>query len=145
MPWGRHDLCCSSTQGVAPVAVHSKLVNAAQLGQILASLRLNSGRTQEQVAELLGVDGETISRMERGTSWPTLPRLLSLADLYSVPVSALLQQSSPRTRDIAEELAEQLARLATEDQTWVREWFKELCNRLAVDSNPIQPAKKLRR
>lgn len=127
------------------MAVRSKLSNAAQLGQVLATLRVSCGRTQEQVAELLDVDVETISRMERGANWPTLPRLLSLADLYNVSVSAILQQSSPRPKDIAEELEGQLARLTVEDQAWVREWFKELCGRLAAGSSPVQQAKKQRR
>lgn len=127
------------------MAVRPKLSNAAQLGQVLATLRVSCGRTQEQVAELLDVDVETISRMERGATWPTLPRLLSLADLYNVSVSSLLQQGSPRAKDIAEELEEHLARLTAEDQSWVREWLKELCNRLAVNSNPVQYTKKQRR
>lgn len=127
------------------MAVRSKLSDAAQLGQFLAALRSSHGRTQEQVAELLGVDVETISRMERGTTWPTLPRLMSLADLYKVSVGSLLQQRSPRTKDIAEELENQLARLTTEDQVWVREWVTELCNRLASGSQPVLPIKKQRR
>lgn len=127
------------------MAVRPKLSNAAQLGQVLAALRVSCGRTQEQVAELLDVDVETISRMERGATWPTLPRLLSLADLYNVSVSSLLQQGSPRAKDIAEEVEEHLARLTAEDQSWVREWLKELCNRLAVNSNPVQHTKKQRR
>jgi transcriptional regulator with XRE-family HTH domain len=93
----------------------------------------------------LDVDVETISRMERGATWPTLPRLLSLADLYNVSVSSLLQQGSPRVKDIAEELEEHLARLTTEDQLWIREWLKELCDRLAVNYNSAQHIKKHRR
>ncbi|WP_439894458.1 helix-turn-helix domain-containing protein (plasmid) [Ralstonia sp. 25C] len=125
--------------------MRSKLSDAAQLGQFLAALRSSHGRTQEQVAELLGVDVETISRMERGATWPTLPRLMSLADLYNVSVGSLLQQRSPRSKDIAEELENQLARLTTEDQVWVREWVTELCNRLAAGSQPVRPMKKQRR
>ena len=125
------------------MASRSKLQTAARLGQSLAAARTNSGWTQEQVAELLEVDLQTIGRIERGVIWPTLPRLLSLAELYKVPVSSLLQQNSPLTKDVAADLEHLLARLTESDRVWVKEWLRELCERLA--QAPTQPAKRQRR
>ncbi|MCK4130606.1 helix-turn-helix transcriptional regulator [Ralstonia pseudosolanacearum] len=127
------------------MAQRSKLSNAARFGRNLASARTSSGRTQEEVAELLGVTAETIGRMERGTTWPSLPRLLLLADLYDVPVSSLFQQSSPHAKDTAEELQNQLARLSDDDRVWVKQWLSELCDRLTtVSASAVQPAGKRR-
>ena len=125
------------------MAPRSKPQTAARLGQSLAAARTGSGLTQEQVAEILEVDLQTIGRMERGVVWPTLPRLLSLAELYKVPVSSLLRQNSPLTKDIAEDLEGLLARLTEADRVWVKEWLRELCERLV--QAPTQPAKKQRR
>lgn len=73
------------------------------------------------------------------------PRLLLLADLYDVPVSSLFQQSSPHTKDTAEELQNQLARLSDDDRVWVKQWLSELCDRLTtVSASAVQPAGKRR-
>ena len=125
------------------MAPRSKPQTAARLGQSLAAARTESGLTQEQVAEILEVDLQTIGRMERGVVWPTLPRLLSLAELYKVPVSLLLRQNSPLTKDIAEDLEGLLARLTEADRVWVKEWLRELCERLV--QTPTHPAKRQRR
>jgi transcriptional regulator with XRE-family HTH domain len=108
---------------------------ASQLGRALAQARANSGHTQEAVADCLGVFKETISRIERGATLPSLPRLLALAELYDVPAGALLGRNSPGATDIAHELAEQLKRLTEEDRVWVGQWIKELCDRLATSSS----------
>ncbi len=127
------------------MAQRSKLSNAARFGRNLASARTSSGRTQEEVAELLGVTTETIGRMERGITWPSLPRLLLLADLYNVPVSSLFQHGSPHVKDTAEELESQLARLSDDDRVWVKQWLSELCDRLATVSGGVaQHARKRR-
>jgi transcriptional regulator with XRE-family HTH domain len=107
---------------------------AAQLGGTLARERTEIGYTQEEVAERLGVNVETISRFERGTVLPTLPRLMDLAALYDVPVSRLLRRSSAHPSDLAEELADALSHLTDADRLWVRQWLTELCERLGARS-----------
>jgi transcriptional regulator with XRE-family HTH domain len=124
------------------VALPLESKNAAQLGRTLAKARAASGQTQEQIAELLGVDPETISRFERGATWPTLPRLLSLAELYGVPVGAFFRQGSARAVDVAEELVDKLSQLNDKDRVWVRQWLTELCDRLASSSKTQHPVKK---
>lgn len=127
------------------MALRSKLQSSTELGRKLAAARLALGLTQEQVAERLGVDIETVSRAERGVSWPTLPRLLSFADLYDVSISSLLQHSSSRAKDIAEDLQGHLDQLTEEDRLWVRQWFKEMCDRLAVDGQDRPDSETQRR
>ena len=113
------------------MALPSKQKIALQLGRALAQERTSSGQTQEQVADLLGVNMETISRMERGVMLPSLPRLLELATIYNIPVSKLLGHSSVHAHDIAEKVSNQLSRLNEDDRIWVGQWLDELCERLA--------------
>jgi transcriptional regulator with XRE-family HTH domain len=114
---------------------------ALQLGRALARERTGTGQTQEQVAEILGVNTETISRIERGATLPTLPRLLALADLYDVPVEQLFRRSSSRVPDVGAELADLLGRLSDADRIWVGQWLTELCQRLA-DRAPERAARR---
>ena len=104
---------------------------ARRLGRALALARAEAGLTQEQVASELSVYSETISRFERGANWPTLPRLIALANLYAVPLTALIGQSSPRALDLESNLNEHLAKLGEEDLVWVTGVMTELCERLA--------------
>jgi transcriptional regulator with XRE-family HTH domain len=107
---------------------------AKQLGRALAAARADAGLTQEQVAEHLGVFVETVSRFERGANWPTVPRLLQLAELYGIPVSSLLQRGSDRAVDVSLEIAEQLERLSNDDRAWVGSLVRDLCKRLPSTS-----------
>ena len=52
---------------------------AKRLGGNLSERRKQLGWTQEMVAERVGVDAETISRIERGAHLPSLPTLDRLA------------------------------------------------------------------
>ena len=52
---------------------------AKRLGGNLSGRRKQLGWTQEMVAERVGVDAETISRIERGAHLPSLPTLDRLA------------------------------------------------------------------
>ncbi|SDR51281.1 Helix-turn-helix [Paraburkholderia fungorum] len=99
------------------------------LGRALAKARIESGRTQEQVANHLGVDTQTISRQERGTNWPTLSRLIEFSDLYEIPVVTLLTPPSPETGLIGK-LNEQLNNLDKEDRTLALHLMSDVCARL---------------
>jgi transcriptional regulator with XRE-family HTH domain len=116
------------------VALPSKQKIALQLGRELAQARTASGQTQEQVADLLDVNMETVSRIERGVMLPSIPRLLELAAIYNIPASTLLGRSSVHAPDIAEKVSNQLSRLNEDDRVWVGQWMDELCDRLAAAS-----------
>jgi transcriptional regulator with XRE-family HTH domain len=118
---------------------------AAHLGSTLTRERTRSRYTQEQVADALGVNVETISRFERDAVLPSLTRLVALADVYDVPVSRLLRQGSLRAHDLAEELADALARLGEPDRIWVAQWLTELCERSSQPgTRPHRPQRRPR-
>ena len=55
----------------------------------LKSARVNKGLTQEQAAKLIGVTTDTLSNYERGKSFPDVPVIKKIEDVYGVPYSAL--------------------------------------------------------
>lgn len=70
-----------------------------RIGKTIAKYRQLSGLTQEQVAELLDVGNEAISRMERGLIIPNVVRLIELAEIFSCSVADLITEGSPRLSD----------------------------------------------
>lgn len=105
---------------------------AKQVGRVVAARRQIAGLTQAQVADRLGVGQEAISRLERGAVMPTLVRLAQLADILSVPIAALLDESSPLTVDVTDEVYRALHALRESDRVWVKNMLTELCARLAT-------------
>lgn len=87
-----------------------------RLGEGLRQARLARHLTQNQLAEKLDTDPETISRFERGATLPSLVRLLSLADALGVTLASLLSAASPRPMDEWEELHRSLATLPRKDR-----------------------------
>lgn len=62
-------------------------------GSNLQYLRKSSGSmTQEQLAQMLGVSRQTISKWESGEAWPEIPKLLDLCDFFSCKLDELLRQ-----------------------------------------------------
>ncbi|MBC8281893.1 MAG: helix-turn-helix domain-containing protein [Chloroflexi bacterium] len=64
--------------------------DAKRLGSYLRSLRLQNGWTQNQAGEEVGVDAVTIRRWELGLFSPSINRIESVASVYGVDVSALI-------------------------------------------------------
>jgi len=104
---------------------------AKRIGKALAKHRIARNLTQEQVAAQIGVEQETISRFERGATVPPLLRLIDLAEIFDVPLDALVRAGSARSLDQAIDLAASLNALSEEDRVWVHGWVTEMCAKLA--------------
>ncbi|WP_122834070.1 helix-turn-helix domain-containing protein [Burkholderia pseudomallei] len=104
---------------------------ARKLGKRIARERVARDFTQEQLAEMLGVEQETISRFERGLTLPPLPRLIQLADIFNVPIEVLLRGTTNRTADEAADIANMLTKLGDSDRDLIRRWVAEMCERLS--------------
>jgi len=75
------------------------------LGERIRELRKAKGYTQEQLAELVGVEPRHISRVEGGYSSPSIDRLAKVSEVLGVPIKDLfdfmhLNESDERLKDI---------------------------------------------
>ncbi len=80
------------------------------LGERIKALRLEAGRTQEQLASLLGVTAQAVSRWENGICYPDMELIPSIANCFGVSIDALFGCENERTRRI-DALAEQIIQM----------------------------------
>jgi len=72
---------------------------AISLGTLIAARRKSQGKTQGELAEIVGIEQESMSRIETGMITPSLSRLISLADALDCPIESLLRPASHRKQD----------------------------------------------
>ncbi|WP_301098924.1 helix-turn-helix transcriptional regulator [Otariodibacter sp.] len=81
------------------------------IGQAIAKYRQAVGLTQAQLAEILGIGNDAVSRMERGTTVLTVLRLFELAEIFKCEVADLITDGSNRSIDQARSLEKMLLQL----------------------------------
>lgn len=86
-------------------------MNPKKIGGFLKELRKEKGLTQEQLAEILGVSGRTVSRWETGTNMPDLSILIQMADYYDVELKEILD-GERKSEIMDKELKETLFKVA---------------------------------
>ena len=64
------------------------------IGSRIKAARGESGLTQEQAAELLGVSRQTVSNWENEKSYPDIVSVIRMSDIYSVSLDRLLKEDS---------------------------------------------------
>lgn len=101
------------------------------LGAQIATYRRLRKLTQNELAERLNVETETISRFERGSTLPSLARLAELADTLDVGLAELVGGASPLSGDQAREVVDCLAKVNSADRALVVDIVKRLTTRLA--------------
>ena len=80
------------------------------LGDNIRELRKQKGYSQETLAQQLNVVRQTVSKWEKGLSVPDAQMLEAMAELFGVPVSALLGGGIPKEEKAeSNAVAEQLA------------------------------------
>lgn len=110
----------------------SRRINA-EVGRRLAEYRKKAGLSQAQLGEMLGLEKESVSRIESGKIAPSLSRLAMFCESLNVSFEELLinvsshptdeaktliaslQDLSPRQRDIVLQTAHKLAALLREE------------------------------
>lgn len=107
---------------------------AKLLGKRIAQRRKELQWTQEQLAERVGVDAETISRFERGVNLPSLPTLDGLAEALNVEVGDLLARPTPASSDDASLIATWLQGVSTKDRSFVLKLVRDCCTHLRQKS-----------
>jgi transcriptional regulator with XRE-family HTH domain len=102
-----------------------------RLGQNIAQARKDKGWMQAELAEQLGMEPVSLSRIETGNSLPGIERVVEIANVLEVSVTKLLDGISQNFTDQAEEVAACMARLSTGDRNLVVTVVKQLAERLS--------------
>ena len=66
-------------------------VATMNIGNNIAALRKEKGITQEELAKILGVSAQAVSKWENNSSCPDVALLTDIADYFGVTVDALLR------------------------------------------------------
>lgn len=73
-------------------------------GEYLRKLRIERELSQEQLAEAMGLNRQSISKWEQGVSTPDIDNFMKLAEFYSVPIESLIKaEELCRKPEFAEE------------------------------------------
>ena len=82
-----------------------------KIGAFLKQLRNEKKITQEQLAEILGVSGRTVSRWETGNNLPDLSILVQISEYYDVEIKEILN-GERKSENMDNELKETLLKVA---------------------------------
>ena len=74
-----------------------------KLGENIKELRKNSGYTQEDLAQVLGVSYQAVSRWESGNGYPDISLLPSIAEFFDVTLDELMYDSTITRERLQEE------------------------------------------
>lgn len=77
------------------------------LGQKIRELRRRDGRTQEMLAEAIGVTSQAVSRWESNGGYPDMETIPSIAHYFGVSIDELFGYNNERSKKI-DELAERI-------------------------------------
>jgi len=99
------------------------------LGRAIAVRRKSLALSQDNLAGLIDVDAETISRFERGTVLPSLQRLWRVAEALQTGLGELLSQASQLPDDQTQKLLTAMRELSRQDQQLLLDFANLLRNR----------------
>ena len=100
------------------------------LGKQISCRRKELKITQASLAEAIGVNTETISRIERGTALPALATLEQIANHLKTSPSKLLETSSSLAEDYSKQIEELIKPLPIEKRDFVLDLVKRLSEQL---------------
>ena len=72
------------------------------LGSKIRELRRRDGRTQEALAQALGVTSQAVSRWESGGSYPDMNLIPSIANYFDITIDELFGYTNQREQRIDE-------------------------------------------
>jgi len=104
-----------------------------ELGRAIAARRKDLALNQNDLAGLIEVDAETISRFERGTVLPSLQRLYHLAGVLQIGLGELLSQASTLPQDKTQTLVTIMNGLNENDQQLLLDFAALLRRRVVTN------------
>ena len=76
------------------------MFDVKRMGKQIAHLRTGSSYTQEQLAEILNVSPQAVSKWENGKAIPEIPILCGLSELFHCSIDSILDPSAWSLRDM---------------------------------------------
>lgn len=101
-----------------------------EIGATVAGARRARGLSQAEVAAKLGVEQETVSRIERGATMVPLDRLSDIAHFFDVPISSFVPAGPGHSPLEEKRLGSLFSLLSPEQQVLVRKQTIGLCELL---------------
>ena len=95
-----------------------------KIGSFLKELRKEKEITQEQLAEILGVSGRTVSRWETGSNMPDISLLVEIAEFFDVSIPEIIngERKSENMNEEVKKVAESLSDYASvEKETIIKD------------------------
>lgn len=103
-----------------------ELLLQKQLGLNIAARRKSLGWTQEFLAHQLEVDTETISRIERGVTCPSLKSIAKFSTLLAITIADLLGEAPPTRPSHIEVIARLMEPLNEKDRAFILDTLRSL-------------------
>jgi len=93
-------------------------VTERRIGAKITELRLSGKITQAELAEMINTSVETISRLERGVSFPSLKTLEHISDALNAPLKSFFDfdEHESKDREFERELSKLTSFLRTLDK-----------------------------
>ncbi len=66
------------------------------MNEIIAKMRKDAGLTQEQLANMIGVSTQTVSKWETGTTMPDIMLLPIIADVFNIDIDSLFGRTTKK-------------------------------------------------
>lgn len=86
-------------------------MNNLSLGERLQALRSEHGYSQEQLADLVGVSRQAVSKWETGSSMPDIDNLVRLSELYGQSLDTIVKGIAAESAEPQNRAAEQVIEL----------------------------------
>lgn len=74
------------------------MIDVVNVGMYISRLRKRSNMTQMQLADLLNISSQAVSKWERGESMPDIGMLPELARIFNISIDALLNANMEKER-----------------------------------------------
>lgn len=116
----------------------SQLV-VSKVGAAIAARRQVVGLSQLQVAHAIGVERETVARMEGGSIAPSLPRLAQLAEVLSYPIGAFFDGYSDLAESDALRMSGLIADLPKANRDAIVQIVSYVAQAMRMTVLPAQP------
>lgn len=104
--------CSQSTFFDIIIVKGDENMDMQKIGAFLKNLRKEKGLTQEQLAEIFGVAGRTVSRWENASNMPDLSMIIQIADFFDLEVKEILNgerdddKMNQETKEMIEKVAD---------------------------------------